>query len=810
VRVLSSEYVAGVALVAILSIVLFSFALVRYENSVDSGWQDRDKIFRIELVTQYSSVPNSGKSEQTFPVTDPRLKYALERSFDSERLQATRVANISDVRLLAPFLSGNQPTSLLVGDANFLDVFGVEIVLGDMSAWRNTPSTILISGALLDGTRDDLIGQRVSTSDGRVYTIGGIFRPRVGRSTLQFDAIVKAEGLPSGISAQSFSRKRAEETNASGRMDIIRNTNVTFVKLADTNKKQVAELLDTLPGALSENYVLRPLRDIYFHGESVFGATSGNYSLYISFFGLAVFSLFICLGNIVIFERVIANKHYFETTLNKVHGLRPYQVLVERSIRLAVRAIAVSLGAFVVVALYLVLTYGFDTFSQAMSNLFDPQDFLWTFAFVLISLIILGPWKRFSISNMKPLSLLKENSKRSTVSRTGSIWFVSAQFAIAVIVGLVATRFMEQAVSTRFMDRNLMLRGAVHLSLEEAEDESRDLLLQRLQQIAEAPEATVETGAVSSVAAASELLPGPLFGRRNVNAADLPTRQIDLPIVYVTPGFFELFDVPLRSGRFFTPTVQSDVYDSRTDIRDVLPVVVSQSAIEALWPENATGNIGDFVDLPLGIKGEIIGIAEDVIFGRDRYRQSSVIYVPDRGRATNAYVRTDLETPELINALTGYLPTDLMEKIQTRSLVDRLIDITRYDVLLASVLGILCAVILISAISSSVYLFMLLLDVERSKHALLRATGTTRRQLAGAIITAYLVPTAILMLTVLVFFHISIEPILFSRAGGVQITGLGISASWFAVLLGLAAISIFYALRSTRTVSIMEDLNARN
>jgi hypothetical protein len=87
----------------------------------------------------------------------------------------------------------------------------------------------------------------------------------------------------------------------------------------------------------------------------------------------------------------------------------------------------------------------------------------------------------------------------------------------------------------------------------------------------------------SSVAAVAALSQPSDFVAETSSSADTPRHRVTVGVMPVSPGYFDLLDIPLVSGRGFTPA-------ERTAEAGV--VVVSETVSRRLWPDrNAVGQV---------------------------------------------------------------------------------------------------------------------------------------------------------------------------------------------------------------------------
>jgi predicted permease len=288
----------------------------------------------------------------------------------------------------------------------------------------------------------------------------------------------------------------------------------------------------------------------------------------------------------------------------------------------------------------------------------DARAAMFAAGLALFTTLATGMAPALRASRRDVLGDLKEGGRGTSLGRgaqrlQSALAVVQVALCLALLVGasLMIRSFLAlQGADLGFDDRPL-LSARVYLA-GEAYDEPRaravffQTAIDRLERL---------PGAVA--AAATSAIPGDDGGASvQIVAEDrtLPGDEILASTVGITPGFFDVLDVPLLEGRTFTASEAVDP-DGRV-------AIVNERLARRLWPQLSAP------DRRLGIRGpdgvvwhRVIGVAPDIQYeevGEDTEASSLTLYLPQGVTAfrTMALLVRSAGSPEsLIQPMRGAL-----------------------------------------------------------------------------------------------------------------------------------------------------------
>jgi len=246
-----------------------------------------------------------------------------------------------------------------------------------------------------------------------------------------------------------------------------------------------------------------------------------------------------------------------------------------------------------------------------------------------------GSYPAFVLSSFRPAVVLKANTAQG--SETGRVrqWLVIMQFAILIGLTLataVIYRQSDYAVREGLRlqsEQILMVRGdetALMKGKEPVPERFRNLI----------------RGIPGVSAAAASLMSPSTDGSSTSGVSTTDGRKVGLRFDVVEPGFFELYGLTPRAGRFFDASRASDDAAQYSDSNSTnVPIVINETAVQVLGfasPEAAVGQTlswerrsdwatrADTNRLP----SEIIGVVPDFVMDSIRRQIDPAFFYVDK------------------------------------------------------------------------------------------------------------------------------------------------------------------------------------
>jgi len=612
-----------------------------YENSFDSHWPDKERLFRAH--THYAT---PGVEPLYDAWTPYRLKYLLQDEFPEVETAALSEPSVGTVRKNGQ--SFTQP--LLVAGDNMFDIFTFE----NIDTGERLPALPDINSLYLSEKtarkyfgEEDPVGKILEFDTGYTqafveFTVRGVFKDLPPNSHLQVEMMrryntnaVDPAGtrwnrfntftyfkLKPGATITELEQRMVEvkkkifkpTTNSAGQvLDLNRDLNFRFFNVEDLH-------FDTARGDIS--------------GPLTPSKGDGNTAKALGF--VAGLTLVIAAINFINLTTARAGLRAKEVALRKAMGARPRQLIVQ----FILEAVALSLiaGILAVIAVKMAM----PLYAQALARpldfaLFGSEGMGIYLLGLIIGLGVLGGlYPAFYLARFQPADVLRANqSSTGWVSLNLRRVLVVGQFAASITL-LISTYFIyAQTNHVGSLERGyelesqLILRDVGRFHNPGRAEKSE----QARARIAEVP--GVESATLSWAIPADDLLRLSRYHRPGI------AEEVALEMALVDPYYDEVFGLTLLAGRFLDETVERDAYHGINSLESGYNVVINLKALEPLGfetPEAAIGQTmkGRVFDPDVGglvpIDATVIGVVDDVQYGsvRGEIAPTSYEYQPHR------------------------------------------------------------------------------------------------------------------------------------------------------------------------------------
>lgn len=595
----------AIGLASCLLIALF----VQNETSYDEQWADSDRIYRVNRTMQ----------GEKYAWTSLYLRDAFSNYFSGEIESATRFRTAPQ-----EYRVGNvafQERIALV-DADFIDMFQLEILAGSMEATLSDLRSIALSTEYAERLFGDAnaVGETVSLlnfGESREFLVTAVYNQPAANTVLEFPAIARFD---ESILPSPFLSWRSGTTETYVKLPSIENVELIHELMPDF-VDQTVDISSFNPGpevSPREIYELdlQAIQDIYLNSAFDNARTvAGNPATVAAFSAIAVLVLLIGCINFTVLSTARATARAKEVALRKVVGAGRKQLLVQFLGE-------TFLTVLPAVALALVLVDGLLPFYSTMAGkeMALPYGELQTWAYLTGLLVLVtcigGLYPAFVLSHFQPKKSLTNSrsteTKASLGLRNALVVFqfgVSTALMIATAVIWMQVRYVQD-LDPGFDKNNLLLID--NLLVRPEVRPQRQTLKQEI--------ATL-TG-VSSLA---------FSGHRPMQVGDLATSAAyysvaengvvdhSIATMFVDYRWFATYGINLITGRDFSAQIEqpldSDSFFSGSfnDGTAVGPIIVNQSAVRELGFISAEDAIGKVIRTDTSER-TIIGVVEDTQF----------------------------------------------------------------------------------------------------------------------------------------------------------------------------------------------------
>ncbi|HUQ04341.1 MAG TPA: ABC transporter permease [Kofleriaceae bacterium] len=616
----------AVGLAACLVILLF----VRDELSYEDWLPNADRIVSTE-----STFFVPGREPLSFAGTPGPMKVALEKEFGSEFERVVRMYGEEEPVRVADRQFVGEITYV---DPGFFDVFDLKMVAGERDKVLTGTSSIILSETTARkyfGTQP-AIGQTITVSEKRVYTVIGVFADIPKKSHLDFQSITffdterykdrpwVAESWTSvNTRIYVLLRKGGSLARVRAQMPAFIDRNVHF---------DIPGLTERPSTLIKFDYM--PVLDVHLHATKQGYANVGSFTAVVAFAGIALLILVIACINFVNLATARAMTRAREVSMRKVVGATRRQLITQHLGEAVLTALMALVLAIALVELSLAPFNAFLHKDLRLDLVGDPSLLLVMVGLIVLVGVVGGLYPALYLSRFRPAAVLKANQSSahgSTVLRTALVVF---QFAISIALIVCTATIYTQTVYARTLDLGfdhsdrMIVDGLGDLPTEEA-----GATLKR--ELAALP-------GVRGVTLSSDA--PPLQSNNNTLLYPSPTpgdEKLIVETITVDPDFFGVYGVKPVAGRLFSMDRAGDFRPKNEDKGPELKqgVVINEALADKLGAKRPEDVIGKVVwevnddDKPM-IATEVVGVVPDLYLRSVRIAVTPHMYYvapPERG-----------------------------------------------------------------------------------------------------------------------------------------------------------------------------------
>lgn len=566
----SALNISGLAISMTCSIIIFLW--VYDEWSYDRFFDNAKELYRV-IEDQHLQ---EGNRSQIVPTASP-LVTELKSEYP-EIIRSTRVRP-SPLTLK----KGDEYIEEIVtsADKDFLKMFGVEFITGDINTAFDNPHNIVMTeeaAIKFFGTKDVL--ERTIESRGFSVTVTGVVRSFPRNSHIQFKYLVPIEWM----------------ADAGGPVNDWNNRDKIYLELKKGTKveildEKIRDFIQRHKKDSKSEIFLQIIRKVHLYSSGKYiadDAATGNI-MYVSLMSLmAAFILAIAFINFVNLSTALAARRVKEVGVRKVTGAtRP--VLVAQFI---CESLVIMLIANIIAMICIdSLLPGFNnlTGKQIAINYHNPWFYFGLFTFMLFCTIVAGSYPAFYLSSLKPLTVIKG----IVDSRPGKKGFrrvlVVFQFIISILLIAFTLIVIKQVNFLRSKDMGFNRDNIVYFMFPARPSDPK---LESLKK-----ELLVNPDILSVTRGWN-----PFYndGKRNGYswAGKKPDEDVSFHIMSVDQDYVKTYELKMKSGRFFS----SDFLSDRTSI------VLNEAGDRIL---GFSDPVGETIKTPEGAELRIIGVVKD-------------------------------------------------------------------------------------------------------------------------------------------------------------------------------------------------------
>ena len=442
----SSINIAGLALG--LTCFMFIIVYVYNEMSYDRYPADAKNIYRINL----NSTGNG--NVEVYPNVDVAVGEGLKNEYP-EIKATTRLSRANDFVKYED--KQFKEEHLAYVDSNFLQMFSIPFLEGDISKALVEPNSIVISKAFAKkyfGT-ETAIGKTITVGiNGSAFKVTGVIDKIPDNSHFHFDAF---------LSLSTFHLKRATWSNIGFYTYLLLNKDADPKKLEAKFPQLVAkyvvpEIQHDMGISLAEAqksvntfvFTLQPLTDIHLHGDTKYELEPNGDIQYVYIFSaLAIFILLLACINFTNLSTARALKRAREVGIRKVLGSVKKQLIFQFLTESVLLTFFAMLCAYVLIFFLLPYFNHLANKNISFSFFLGYQSIITMLLVSCVAGILAGIYPAFFLSSFNTIKVLKGSSTSGSQKnplRSGLIvfqFFVSTALITATIVVYQQLSFMQ-------------------------------------------------------------------------------------------------------------------------------------------------------------------------------------------------------------------------------------------------------------------------------------------------------------------------------------------------------------------------------
>lgn len=639
--------------------------LVQDEWSYDRHFENADNLYRI---IQNGNPFEKGGSPSA--ISPGALAHALKEKFP-EIIRSSRYAPLS----LASFKKEDEyiEENGAIVDKDFLKMFNIELIEGDISSAFNEPGSMIISEKMADkyfGNGDEIGKTLTMTELNMVFTITGVAK-KPNNSHLNFDFLILI-----GFSYELESLMNSWQWSCYNYIELKKRTDS---KIFDN---KIRDFLKKSQGWHNEISLQNTKKiHLYSSGKYVQDIEGHGDITYVRIMCLiAVFILLIACINFMNLYTAQSARRSREIGLRKVAGASKRKIFVQF---IGESLLIVFIAHVIAMILVELLLPGFNNLAGKQLDI-DYQSanlYLGLIVVILFCGILAGSYPALYLSSLKPMNTIKGVINKNPGNAQFRKVLVIFQFSLSVLLIICTLIVGNQLnyIQNKSLGYNIDNIGyfANHARPEGSilEDIKQELLNN--------PDIVSVTRGNKPVDNGNDNVQGFNWaGKKESN--DIPFNTLSCDADYA-----KTFQIELKEGRFFSSEFSTDSFAA----------VINESAAEIMGFNDPVGKI---IFTPWGFKLHIIGVVKNFHIKSMHYKIEPLIMTlnpdieffirmkPDRIPSIISYIKKTIQSFELPYLLKfHFLADDYDDLYRTEQRMSKIFGYSSFLAIFISCLGLI-------------------------------------------------------------------------------------------------------------------------
>ena len=547
-----------------LTIYLFGFLLVDYEENHDVFYENSDRIFTVGAYAAPELDVGISQMNSTVSTVGPLV--------EAELSDVEAVARTLRYEYLVRMGADSFYQITYFADEELLEIFDFDYIHGDASAISD-PTGILIgeSAAIRYFGSTDVIGETITLDNQYDFQVTAVIRDIPRNSHFNSLPIMDE---PMELIASIKSLKRLRDFDEAGIWDNWSMGNMTYILLPPTLDQA---WLQTQIDGIYERHAPDRQREVM-SGFFVTPLKDANLALWDAL-GLPVIAVISLLSFLVL---VIACVNYTnlataqslgrsrEVGMRKTMGASQKQLLAQflvESLVIATIAMIVAIGALEI------LIPLFNNAADKVMTLDYLRSLPWLVTTTVLVGLCAGAYPAWLITRASPIEALREMARKGKKGSKVRSFMIGAQFAIsAFMLAVVAVVFMQN--KTIRESSHIFPRSEVYGLMRIGTDAISDRLDTLRHELTALPN-------VAAVAYSSQVP----YEQTNssTDVAEVPgdeAGKLTIQLLRMSPEFLDVYNIPLLAGRNLDRNIANDKYVR--DESETVNVIVNQLTLDQL------------------------------------------------------------------------------------------------------------------------------------------------------------------------------------------------------------------------------------
>lgn len=577
------------------------FLWVEDEVNFDSVFTKKDNVYNVIVNSKFEG------EWRTFGDTPGPLAQDLK----DEMPEIVRAARTSNANMLFTIGDNAVNRSGSYVDPDFIDIFGLHFVEGNMQSALNRPDAIILT----QKTASDLFGENATVLNKTIrvdnknnYVITGVVKGFPENTSIGFEWLAPFERFNEGEDNEWMK----EYGN---------NFFDTYVELSSGSDYMAVDtkVRELLPEKLEDPdsyFFLHPMKDWHLRSNFDNGVKVGGQIVFVRLMAIIAFIiLFIACINFMNLATARSEKRAKEVGLRKVLGSGKKRLISQF---IAEALITAGLAAVVSVFFLSLLLPQFNILTEKLLELrlFDITHLLFLLGITLICGLLAGWYPAFYLSSFRPAEVFKGVNAKTGSSGIIRKGLVIAQFAVSIVF-IISTIIVYQQIQ-HVKGRDLGFAKENLIKIPVSGDMIKNFNPIRTELIA--------SGRIKNVALISTQVLSDGYNGTNLRwQGGVNTEDVLISFRHVSSDFFKTAGMEIVEGRGFSKDVSKDSTNT----------LISQSFAKLMGEGGALGK----TIIRYGKTYNVVGVVKDYLYG-DMYGTSDpVMFLNEPSYAQYMYVK---------------------------------------------------------------------------------------------------------------------------------------------------------------------------